>query len=165
MYGELSGGLFLISRLLFYAVDESNTRDDIYQQIVTPQSEPFFLSCFYKLERHSQCCCPDAAIFGLGCSQSDSSKYRFNRVSRSDVLPVLGRIIVESQHGIFIFSQAFHGFWIFRIETRYTVSKCFISFFTCFCCQILCNAPLTLGCMALGSFSNTLAVLCTQQRC
>ena len=73
-------------------------------------------------------------------------------LSCSDVLPVFGRVIVESQHGIFIFSQAFHGFWIFRIETRRTVIKCFISFFKCFCLPDIVQCFLDLGLHGIGKF-------------
>lgn len=42
LYGESSGDLFLISRLLFYAVNKFNTGDDIGQQITT--GSPGYLS-------------------------------------------------------------------------------------------------------------------------
>jgi hypothetical protein len=89
----------------------------------------------------------------------------FDRVRRSDVLPVFGGEVVEGEQLGAILDQLGHRLVVFHavgldeeIEGGFGVSL--VS-----ACQMSCRWPLALGWMDFGMAFSTLLVLCTQHRC
>ena len=78
-------------------VAELNPLDDFGQPVLTVEFAPFLLGRQYQLVGHRQRRLAAEAAFGLGGSVPDGGEGALNRVRGSDVLPVLGREIVEGQ--------------------------------------------------------------------
>ena len=92
--------------LHFDPIFELNTGDDFGDQLGTTQFQPPLLRTFAEFEHHRQNACSRSAAAGLGGAQSHAGKSRFNRVAGTNVMPMLGRKVIEAQQRDLVFDQA-----------------------------------------------------------
>ena len=95
-------------------VAELNPLDDFGQAVLPVEFAPFLLGRQHQLVGHRQRRLAAEAAFGLGGSVPDGGEGAFDRVRRSDVLPVLGREVVEGEQISAVLGQAFDGTVIFH---------------------------------------------------
>ena len=90
-------------------------------------------------------------------SQADSGKSAFNRVSGSQVKPVLGREIAKREQDGTILGQALGGFGILRLMGLEEPFKGLVGLARVSAIQIWCSLFLASGRNRLGSLSSTLS--------
>src|SRR5215470_10480235 len=108
-------------------IGEFHTENQFWQLVVAVEASPSFLRSFNKLEDHGErgavrqaALRPDRAV-AHGCERA------FDRVRGSQVLPVLGGEVVESQQRIAILGQAFGGFLVLDLVALDESIECSLS--------------------------------------
>ena len=101
---------------------------------------------------------------GAHGSVAHRREHAFDDVARAQMLPVLGREVVESEQRIAILDQAFDRLVVFNAPGFDEGVERHERIFLVSAIQISCRARLAFDCWLFGSLLRTLAVLCTQQR-
>ena len=157
-----SGGSGLSLRCNLHPVDELYTEDDFRQLIGTVQPAPIFLCGLGELEDHSERSLVRETPLGAHRSVADGRERAFDGIGRAQMLPVLGREVIEASraslsfvHGI---ARSFDAPGLDE-GVEATSASFFVS-----AIQISWSARLAFDCWLFGNLLSTLAVLCTQQR-
>ena len=87
-------------------VDEPGTEHDLRQLVVSIESAPAFLCSFDELEHHGQRCRVRETALGAGGAVADRRERALDRVRRAQMLPMLGREVVEGEQRSAILLQA-----------------------------------------------------------
>ena len=74
-----------------------NPLNDFWQSICASERQPFLLGLHHQSKEHSEGGCAAEAPLCLSGSVRYGGEDTFDRVGGSDVLPVLGREVVERQ--------------------------------------------------------------------
>ena len=86
-------------------VFELNPLNDFGQAICSAEFSPFLFRRHHKFEDHGHSRFAAHAALRFACSVAYGGEDAFDRVGGSDVLPVLGREVVERQQHVAIFDQ------------------------------------------------------------
>ena len=79
----------------FDTVDELNSLDDVVEQLEAVEQPPSLGGGLHELEDHRQARGAAAAALGPSMPQPDRGERALDGVGRSQVLPVLGREVIE----------------------------------------------------------------------
>jgi hypothetical protein len=82
------------------SVGELYTEDNFQQLVVTIETAPAFLSGLGELEDHGEGGVVREASFGTHVSMTHGRERAFDDVGRAQMLPVLGREVVEGEQRI-----------------------------------------------------------------
>ena len=91
------------------AVAEADALDHLREPLGAVQPAPVALGSLGELEDHRQRGLPRQAALGLGGAQPDGGEGALDRVRRPDVLPVLGREVIEGEQHLPVLRQAGRG--------------------------------------------------------
>ena len=93
----------------FDPVDELYTGDQLGQLVVFVEAAPAFLGGLGELEDHGERGFVGQASLRSHGSMAHGGERAFDGIAGSQVLPVLGREVVEGQHRLAVLDQALHG--------------------------------------------------------
>jgi hypothetical protein len=95
------------------SVGELYTENDFRQLVVAIKAVPAFFGGLGKFEDHGEGSLVRETSLGAHRAVADRSERAFDDVGRSQMLPVLGREIVEGEQRLAILDQAFHRLVLF----------------------------------------------------
>jgi hypothetical protein len=95
-------------------VGEFNPLDDVWQEVLAVEFALILLGRQHQLAGHGQCGLAAQAAFALDGSVADGSKGAFDRIAGPDVLPMLGREVIECQLVGTVLGQAFDSPVVFH---------------------------------------------------
>ena len=105
-----------IERVFVLTVNETNTSEQVFEVGVASEFSPAFRRTLSKLEHHCQRHFCRTAASGLSVAEPDRGERTFDRVSHSDVAPVLRWKVVEREQFVAIFGQALGSLKVLRFE-------------------------------------------------
>ncbi len=94
-------------------VSELYTEDDFGQLVVAIEATPIFLGSLGEFEDHGERGLVGETSLGAHRAVADGRERAFDYVGRAQMLPVLGREVVEGQQRVAILGQAFHRLVVF----------------------------------------------------
>src|SRR5215207_6065722 len=145
------------------SVSELYSEDNFRQLVVTVEVAPAFLGGLGELEDHGECGLVGETSLGAHGAVADRCERAFDDVGCAQMLPVLGREVVEGKQRIAILGQAVDRLGVFDApgfdEGVESDERLLLGLGHPDLLQRLAFA-----CWLLGSLLRTLAVLCTQQR-
>ena len=95
------------------SVGELYTDDEFRQLVVAVEAAPTSLRGFGELEYHGERRLVRETSLGTHRAVADRRERTFDDVRRSQMLPVLGRKVVEGEQRLAILDQAFDGLVVF----------------------------------------------------
>ena len=100
----------------FDSVGELYTEDEFRQLAVAVEATPAFLCGLGELEDHGECGLVGETSLGADCAVADGRERAFDGVRGSQMLPVLGREIVEGKQRFAILGQALRCLIVFEAK-------------------------------------------------
>ena len=97
----------------FLTAEEMAREQQLLRLVRAIQAAPLLAGRLAQLEDHGERRFARQAALGPGGSQPHRGEGTFNRIRRSDVLPALGRKVVEAQQSIAVPDQAFDRLVVF----------------------------------------------------
>ena len=85
----------------FDSVAELYSNDDLGELVVTIETAPAFFSGLGKLEDHGERCLVGKTSVGTHRAVADRRERAFDEIGRAQMLPVLGREVVEGEQRSF----------------------------------------------------------------
>src|SRR5260370_37617648 len=94
-----------------------------------------------------------------------SRERALDRICRSEVLPVLGRKVIEGEQWVAIFAEALDSLLVLDAIAFDEAIECSLGVLPGLRHPDVLQCTLGLACRLFGNLFKTFAVLCTQQRC
>ena len=104
----------ILGRFDWLSIFEFDTLDDLAEPVGAVQAAPMSFGGFDQLEDHGECGVARQAAPGLVGPQPNRRECALDRVGAADMLPVLGRDVVEGKQGIAILGETGAGLSVFR---------------------------------------------------
>ena len=117
VYGAIESRGFLQGPLV-YSIDEFHVGNHVRKPMEPSQSAPSRLRAHGKLIHQAQPAFRAHAVPGLLGAKANGRERRLDRIGRAQMLPMLGRKVVERQQLVAILEQALDRLGIFRVIGR-----------------------------------------------
>ena len=105
---------FLCCFFYLFSILKFNPLYHFCNQLMAFEFSPMLLCWCRKTVNHRKGCLTWTTPFCLGWTMPYGCKCWFNRIGRSDMLPVHRRKVIESKELFFILPKTLTSFWIFR---------------------------------------------------
>ena len=132
-------------------VGKLHTSNDLSHLVVAVKATPGLLRAFDQLEDHGERGPVREASLRADRPVSDGREGAFDRIRRTQVLPMFGREVVEGEQRVPVLLEAFGGLLVFDGIGLVEASNAASASFLVSAIQMSCSMRLALGCWLLAA--------------